>query len=229
MDRVVEARLEAVRLRIDQLSEQEQSLLSRLQQVREQLAAAEGERAQVEAAAQRVLTGGRRTVVAEATWRRAVRQLGTFTVSELATELGCSPITAKKHLTEMKDMGMVSPAGKLGRSPMYAYVKPEDAGAGFDAQQRLRITEDIGGPTRTYTGPVAGTGSHPADVIASTAVRKVVKDAIAQGWQLRPKGDGHFNLVKDGFKVGVAGTPKNPTGAAAVIARQVRNVSKLAA
>lgn len=215
-------------MRLDQLGEQEQSLLARLQEVRERQAAALAERERVEAAARRATSSNRRSVAEEA-WRHAVRTLGTFTVSELATELGVSPITAKKHLDAMNDSGMVVPAGRLGRSPMYAYVKPHEAGAGFDAQQRLRITDTIGATGRTYTGPVAGTGSHPADVIASTAVRQVVRRAIGDGWQLMPKGDGHYNLVKDGVKVGVAGTPKNPTGAAAAIARQLRNASRVAA
>lgn len=229
MDRVIEARLAAVRTRIDQLSQQEQSLLARLQQVREQLEAARAEQTNVEAASQRALTG-RRNVVAEEAWRRAVRELGTFTVRELATELGCSPITAKKHLYDMKDAGMVQPAGRLGRSPMYSYIKPDDAGEGFDAQRRLRSVETIGMTDRTYAGPVAGTGRSPADSINHPALRAVVRKGLSNGWRLHKRGDGHFAMVKPGCApITVPSSPQNATEEAKSLTRKLRDADQLAA
>lgn len=229
MDRVVEARLVAVRARIGQLGAEEERLLAQLQHVREQLGAARDEQRHVEDAAQRA---GRhsRNIVAEETWRRAVQRLGRFTPSELAAELGVSIGTARKHLDALTESGIVAPYGRLGRTPMFTYKKPDDAGAAFKAQRRLHTVDPVDvGPTRAYSGPVAGTGSHPADVISHPAVRKVVKAAIADGWTLRAKGDGHWDLVKDGSKVGVASTPKNPTAAAVRIARLVRGAGRVAA
>lgn len=167
-----------------------------------------------------------RVTVSEEQWRRAVRKLQSFTVSELAAELGCSKGTAKRHLDEMAalDYPLVKPAGRLGRMPMFQYIKPQDAGERFTKQQALRDRTPPEATARTYGGPIAGTGRHPASVISATEVRKAVIEVMSEGgWRLHPKGDGHWDLIKGDVKVPVAGTPTNPSGTARRIKRLARS------
>jgi AraC-like DNA-binding protein len=229
IDRPVQARLAAVASRVDQLQGEQSRLLDRLTEVRQELARAREERALVEQATK----PARRAGIAEEVLRRTVRELGTFTVSELAAELGCSPGTAKRRLDSMLSATppMAKPAGRVMGKPVYEWVRPTEAGAAFENQQRLGTR----GPSesavlamadRVERGrPVAGVGD-PSSVIAKKEVREVVRAALRDGWRLVPKGDGHWNLVSpQGASIGVAGTPKNPGGAADLIGRFVRNHS----
>jgi hypothetical protein len=224
MDRVLEARITAVQTRLAQLTAREQGLLRKLNAVRDEMAGARAEEQQVARAIAKA-----NQPPSEEAWRAAVRRLGIFTVSEVAAELGVTSATAKRHMDMMAeaDPPIVKPDGRLGKAPMYSYIKPTEAGAAFDIQ-KLRAVEvaEIVATSRPSSAPVPGTGSHPADVIAAAAVRRVVKKAIANGWRLQAKGDGHYSLRKGSAEVGVAGTPKNPTGAAAVIERMMRNAEQ---
>lgn len=219
MNRSVEARLHAAQLRKRTLLESETSLREELTRIRRDLAACEQEIALCEDAGR-----PRRKGVAEETWRRTVRQLGTFTVSELGTELGVTVQTARKHLDTMLKMDppIVKADGRSLGQKLYVYCKPTDAGAAFETQHRLRpVGEDFSTDDAPLRGvAVAGTGSRPEDAIVAKPVRAAVRGAIAAGWTLHPKGDGHWSLRKGDQEVGVAGTPKNPDGTAQLIRRK---------
>lgn len=220
MDRALEARLNAAKDRKRSLVATEASLREKLHDVRVSIAACDREITLCEAADQERKRGN----VVQHELRATVRRLGVFTVSELAAELGVKNPTARKHLAAMEAAGMVQGAGRSLGQTLYQYVKPTEAGGAFEQQRALRVVPDESvGTTRSL--PVAGTGSMPWDAIAAKPVREAVRDACRAGWQLKKKGDGHWNLIKDGRKVGVAGTPANPDGAADVIRRATRRAS----
>lgn len=210
------AALELVATRISELSGEERLLADRLKEVREQLTAAKCKRDE--------LAKGPR--VEEI--RDAVTKLRCFTVSELAAELGIPRALAKKRLEALAaaEEPIVRPDGRYAGQPMYAWIDPRQQGPGeaFEAEQRLRVVGGTDAPTER-SAPVAGVGD-PSRMIANKVVRGAVKEALEHGWQLEAKGDGHYRLVKQGVRVGVAGTPKNPDGAAEVIRRQVRNADQ---
>lgn len=218
MDRPVEARWNVANVRKKVLQETERELLAKLAQTRESLAHCERELRLCEDAQK-----PRRQSVAEETWRRTVRQLGTFTVSELACELGVSTALARKHLGTMMDMDppMAKTVGRALGKQLYSYCKPTEAGAAFETERRLRvvgdIVPDVDAPVRGAA--VAGTGSNPWDVISHKVLRDAVRDAVRAGWKLQKKGDGHWSLWKGTDEVGVASSPSNPTGAAEIVRR----------
>lgn len=158
----------------------------------------------------------------EEKWRAAVRQLNAFTVGELATELEVPKPTAKRHLDAMVDEGLVRPAGRFGKSPMYEYIKPPDAGESFEAQQRLRVVHDEALPP-VRSQEVVGTGSNGDLKALPKEVRDVVKEAMQDGWSFGRVGNNHFMLRKDGMKVRVAGTPRSAGDHASQVRQHLRN------
>jgi len=115
----------------------------------------------------------------------------------------------------------VQPSGRLGNAQMYEYVQPQEAGEAFENQQRLRAVAPI---ERVVVDISAGSKhSDGASSIPDKDIRRAVKAAMADGWELERKGDGHWTLHKGQHKVGVAGTPKNPSAAAIRILRLVRD------
>jgi hypothetical protein len=215
--RSLQARKGVVLQRLRVLEAEEESILENLSDLRERMAKALQELEHVERESR-----PKRSVTPEEEWRRTVRQLGVFVTSELATELGCSGITAKKHINEMMEAGIVRPAGKVFGKPAYEYVKPTDAGEKFEAQRKhqLHAVESVAtaAPKRgTVMGVSKGGGAEP---IPNKDIRKAVAAAIRNGWDLERKGDGHWKLTKPGLpSVSVAGTPSNPTGTADMIRR----------
>jgi hypothetical protein len=166
-----------------------------------------------------------RVVVPETAWRAAVRKLNMFTVSELAAELRCSKVTAKKHLDTMAAMDppLVRPAGRYGRMPMYAYIKPDDAGERFKAQRerRLVLTAERDVDVEVVAERGAQAPRSLVDSVPDKEIQKVCRWAIAQGWRLQQTGGEHiFKLVKPGMRpVTVPSTPRN-SGAAADMMRK---------
>jgi hypothetical protein len=216
MDRSVESRLHAAKERKRALLASQQTLRLKLNETQAGLAACDREIALCEAAEQ----DRRRGIVAVEDVRRAIRQLGTFTVSELAATLGVSTATARKRLREAEEAGMAIGAGRsLGQS-LYRYVKPEEVGEEFKRQQERRLAL-VPAPMKP-SQPVAGTGANTWDTLAHKDVRAAVKEAVLAGWRLITQGDGHYRLVKDGRKVPVYGTPSNPSGHAESIRRATR-------
>lgn len=153
--------------------------------------------------------------VMEPEWRAAVRKLGTFTVSELAAELGCTKATAKRHLDEMatSDPPLVRPDGHYKRMPMFMYLKPTEAGERFEAQRRLRVvaTPEQEAATMAASRNDEVKQSHIGS-IPNKAVRSVCREAVRQGWQLMKvdQGDHPFRLCKPGrAPVTVPSSPRN--------------------
>lgn len=233
MDTMLDRRVRSIDERVCQLESEEAELLASVERLRRKLRVARDEqravhamvKAQAEAdreAEQEAERFGYGPRARPEDYRRAVQRLGTFTVSELAAELGVTPITARKHLDALADAGIVRMSGRLGRAPMYVHVKPESPGEAFLAQQRLRTVESPEVVTaRTYSGPGAGHGAQPWDAISDKPVRKVVREACKAGWSLQRRGTNHFALSKGKASVAVWCSAKNPEQSAKRIAHAV--------
>lgn len=211
-------RLAAAGVRVADLSDEERRLLERLQQTRAALARARAEHERMQREEERVRAGGRAPGPPIETWRRTVRQLGVFTVSELAAELEVSRPVAKKHLDAMLTHvpPLVVPAGRVLGKAAYEYVRPTEAGAAFEIDRRRAVVDE---PIQ-YAEPVAGVSKNAGSaMIADKVVREAVRDAERRGWVLHKKGDGHFVLTKGTKRVPVAGSPSNPGGSADIVRR----------
>jgi hypothetical protein len=227
--------LNVVRTRLEELTAQELRLLSLLEEVREQLGTTRAELVRVESAVERTPSraavvngrGGSKRKVGEATLRRVVRELGTFTVSELASELGCSAATANARLKALSVSvpPIVRPAGRAMGKALFEHIKPNDPGEAFETQRRLRVVGEPSVATEAQPhGTVAGVSrSGGSDSLPDKVVREAVKAAERKGWELRPKGDGHYVLVKGARRVPVSSTPRNPDGSADIIRRMTRD------
>lgn len=152
--------------------------------------------------------------------RDAVVKLQKFTASELGAELGCSTARARRELERV--MHIVRPDGSWAGRQMWAYVAPDGPGEAFKAQQRLRVVE----PSLTPGGS-GGAGDVKQSIlsmISDKEIKKAVRDALADGWELAHVGGKHpLALVKDGHRdVTIASSPKNSGDAAKAIRRQVR-------
>jgi hypothetical protein len=223
----VTGRSNVLRARIDDLTARERQLLDALGEVRAGLAKSREELIEAERAQERIKQPGKRAALAEATWRQTVRQLRTFTVSELATELGCSTQTATKHLKTMIDAEMVKPAGRVMGKALFEYAKPTGGpGEAFESQQEKRrhltpVPEVVADLAVKRTGTaVAGTGG--GMVVSNKDVRQACEEAQRRGWKLSKKGDGHFVLVNGPRRVPVSGTPRSGTAEADKIRRMTR-------
>lgn len=148
--------------------------------------------------------------------RDAVVTLKHFTIGELAAELGCSHARARRELDRV--MHLVKPDGRLGQRQLWAYVPPAGPGKAFEAQQRLRVADE--------PPPVAGQDIKQSilSMVSDKEIKKVVREALADGWELVRVGGKHpLALVKPGHKqVGISSSPTNSDHAARAIRRQLR-------
>jgi DNA-binding transcriptional ArsR family regulator len=207
MDRPVQARLGAAKLRLRELTEEEEALLQRLQALREQRRKTEDEIKLCQTPVRRRVTGN-----TEEAWRRAARKLGAFTAAELATELGVTRATAKKHLNAMHEAGIVKDLGRrMFGSPMFEYLKPTEAGEAHEAQKRLRVVPDpereaVSAPLRRQDvkHTSTGRGSIPKEIMP------LIQEAQQRGWVLGSDGGKHDYYLKLGpHKVPVSGSPRD--------------------
>jgi hypothetical protein len=208
--------------KVTRLRAREQRLLDMLSAVRTELAAEE-------------VKAQTSPTIDQARWRTAVRELGTFTVDELAAEVGSSYQTAKRHVDELLEVDVIVTQGKVLGRYCYSFVRPEGPGAAFTAQTALRV---VPSPEKAAVAdmanmprgaPVAGTGGGLVSELSAKDVRDAVKDAQRCGWMLIKKGDGHFVLTKGRQRVQVALTPQNASTQAARIRRQTRTKVKVPA
>lgn len=176
---------------------------------------------------------GKRVVVPEAAWRSTVRRLGWFTVGELASELGCSKGTAKRRLDILAalDPPLVAPAGRLGRDPMFKYIKPDDAGERFHRQQERRFSHAAPEDEVIVDTDVDRTGMASRsllDSIRDKEVRKACQWAIGQGWRLEQSGGEHpFRLVRSGKRsVAVPSSPRSSQAAATMVRQKCMEHSR---
>jgi bacterioferritin-associated ferredoxin len=220
-----EARLAALRNRVAQLERDEEGLLTKLEQIRAEKNRSQASIIDTERALSPSARG--RRGVAEHSFRRAVRELGTFTPSELAAELGCSKQSAKKHIDELVEAEIIKPAGRLAGKPMFEYVKPTEAGEAFDAQQH-RPTIKLPTPEQVQAREVAR--ARPHDIrqsrisgVRDKEIRKVVREAQALGWELQQHGrTGHvFRLVRDTDSVSLPSTPRDSDAAADMLRQRL--------
>lgn len=227
MDRSVQAQEGAVKARLLEMTEEEERLLARLQALRENKAA---ERERLRHLEESAAPRRRPNTVPVATWRRTVRELGTFTVSELANELGCTPATARNHLQTMLDMTMVKPAGKAFGKAVYEYVKPTEAGVAFTAQQAHRMQE----PAPEVVA-VAERGGQAATGFMERARRsivpevwRVVVEACDAGWKLgEGSGEHSFYLQRPGARrVFIVSSPRNKGAAAQQLRQRLRRIGR---
>lgn len=168
----------------------------------------------------------KRVVVPETAWRSTVRRLGWFTVGELAAALGCSKGTAKRHLDELAalDPPLVKPHGRLGRDPMYQYIKPSSAGEGFERQRQQRFARAAPEAEVVLLSERNGeVRQSRIDSISDKEIQKVCRRAIADGWALEQTGGEHiFRLVKKGMRpVTVPSTPRNSQAAADMMSKKL--------
>lgn len=227
MDRSLQARTGAVQARLLELTEEEERLLARLQALRENKARAREELRLCEASAHPTR---RPTTVPVATWRRTVREMGTFTVSELANELGCSAQTARGHLKTMVDMNMVQSAGRALGKPLYEYVKPTEAGNAFTAQQIHRAQEPAPETVAVIerSGQAATGFMERARRSIAPEVWRVVVEACDAGWRLGEGGGEHsFYLQRPGVRrVFIVGSPRNKGAAAQQLRQRLRRMGR---
>lgn len=168
-----------------------------------------------------------RVVVPEEAWRRAVRRLGRFTLSELAAELRCSQSAAREHLTAlmMLDPPLVSQDGRFGRKPIYAYIKPEDAGERFIKQQELRALATPEQEAVATDLSSARGGEVRQSRLASIAVkelREVAREAVERGWTyVPPNGSSKARLTNGTRLVMIPNSPRNKEDAAEMMRQQL--------
>lgn len=159
------------------------------------------------------------------TVRDTVRQLGSFSTNELATELEVTVPAAARWLARLQEDGLVRKGGRVLGKPSWEYMKPTAAGAAFDNQQRhlrsVPLPEDVAMlPEREHDIKI----TRLSDRISAKDVKAAVKEAEAAGWVLTATGTDHFLLRHpDGMKLHVAGTPRNPSNAARNIRQARRN------
>lgn len=206
------------------LTEEEQRLLDRLQEVRAELAKTSSDLQTAELADERSRAKGKGIPVE--TWRRTVRELGVFTVSELAAELGCSKPVAAKRLNAMLTIvpPMIRPAGRALGKPVFEYVRPTEEGKAFEAQQRVR---DRVTPEQHAAAMVP---DRPHDIeqsligqIAIKEIRTVARDAINAGWTLEHTGGAghHLRLVRGKRRITLPTTPRSPGNSANILRQQL--------
>lgn len=153
--------------------------------------------------------------VGESKWRKAVRELNHFDAGELAAEVSVTRREANVKIRDYLARGILKDDGYR----TYRFQKPnEGPGEAFEHQQRLRAVPDA--PQRAATGAVAvaGTGKTLLSALAKE-VRPIVADAMKDGWELRARGDGHFELRKGKAHITVVGTPRNAGNAANQVRR----------
>jgi hypothetical protein len=168
-----------------------------------------------------------RVVVAESTWRRAVRRLNRFTISELAAELRCSQRAARDHIKAMmeSDPPLVEQCGWLGRKPRYAYIKPTDEGDRFKRERELRVVP----PPPEVAAASSAVAMRDNSNIAQSALRDVpgyaralVREAITRGWKLHPaNGSSKASLTRGVRMVKIPSTPRNPSVATDQLRQQL--------
>lgn len=214
-----QAKLAALRSEAVELNEEEERLLGLLQEVRHRQERTKDSILRTE----RGWGVHDRRVVPQESWRRTVRELGTFTVSELATELAVSQATAKKRIDELKEAGIVRDAGRLGGKHLYEYAKPEEAGAEYEAQRRLRVVAPP--PEVAVVAQVARGQEVRQSRIGSVPdkmMREVAREAIGAGWTLSSGGGKHaFRLVRETESVTLPTSPRNPGSAADDLRRRL--------
>lgn len=163
--------------------------------------------------------GAKRTGIPVEEVRDAVVNLGEFTLPELACRLGCTNAQAKVQLQRV--MHLVNLAGKVGSKQMYAYCAPEGPGEAFKAQQRLRVVEGSDTPA---SGP-HDIKQSIVSMVQDKELRKAVREAISQGWELVHAGGKHpMRLVRDDCRpITIVSTPRSSGNAARAVRRAVRN------
>lgn len=224
----VSGRSNVLQTTIDELTDRERQLLDALQETRAGLAKARTDLADAERARERIKAPGARSAVSEETWRRTVRQLRTFTVSELAAELGCSKATAKKRLDTMIEAKMVAPDGRVMGKALFTWAEhevPETIAPAPEAARAVRRLSPVPevGDLAPERGTVAGVRkSTVSSAIGDKNVRQACEEAQRRGWEVQRKGSGHFLLVKGPRRVPVSSTPQNGSTQADRIRRMTR-------
>jgi hypothetical protein len=157
-----------------------------------------------------------------------VRELGTFTVSELAAELGCSKPVAAKRLNAMMTVvpPMIRPAGRALGKPIFEYLRPHDEGLAFANQQRMRERTTPEQHAVAMAPPLVERNQEVknslVESISAKEIRAVVREAIDAGWKLEVGSGKHrLRLVNGGKRVTVVSTPRNPSNAANNLRQQV--------
>lgn len=216
------------RRELQRLQIREQGLLAELEDVRRKVAEYE-QRMKWEAPALAPPPASVTSIDVEAIWRRKVREMGTFTVGELAGVMDVSKQTAKKRLDRMAQQGIVKPAGKFQGHPMFEYVKPAEAGDAFKKQQATRPRETpeelaarlAPSPLKQVRGQ-ASNGQKLSASMSAKESKKAVQEAEARGWKLQRTGGNHYLLKKGDKVVAVSLTPQNDSTHAARIRRETR-------
>jgi hypothetical protein len=193
---------------------------------------AEEEACEVEA----TIVPATRPGVSDVQLRDICTRLMMYTIPELVSVVGngVKPAAVKRaHATFLERKQARATKAKSHGQIVYEWVKADEAGAAFEAQQRADA--EVRERSRTQldyhgglvTGGIAGTGSQLADRIAKP-IRKVARKAMEQGWELREQGDGHFRLERDGYKpLTIPSTPRSATAAAVSLEAQVRNATAI--
>lgn len=149
----------------------------------------------------------------------ACAKLGRFAASELAAVLRCTTSRAIQHMKRLPD-GRVVARGHWGGSKMYDYIPP------------TAPTPILPVP-RVAVGDLARAGSavlvrqSMVRSIADKELRKVVLEAIADGWEIVQSGGEHpMRLVREGNRfIPVASTPRNSGNAANDLRRKLRRAN----
>lgn len=198
----VTAKLAATEALLDQARGEEERLRAQWSGSREEIARLEREVSRL-----RDLANGS-TRVSLASVRDVVMKFrGGFTDSEIASALGVPVSAVKKHFKEMQEGDVIIDTGeRFNRKTIYEFAAPTEAGSSFEAQQRLEPEpESRPGATAQPVPTVhAPRGIHKD-------IRRVVKEAMKNGWSCDMDGSGHYVLTRGKQKVGFASTPKNPS------------------
>lgn len=195
-------------VRVDELSAEEARLLELLTETRERLEEVRGDLAESRSrlinverftsSTPRRGKPGRAPIVASETVRRVVHELRTFTLSELAAELGTTKQTARRYLDPLLCMvpPMVVESGRAMGQQVYEFSKPTEPGEAFEAQQRLRAVanDNIVARSPEASQPVAGTGANTS-LGPSKTVNELRREASRYGVRVEREAGGHLRWI----------------------------------
>lgn len=165
---------------------------------------------------------------AEAEWRDAMFEMGTFTIPELAGKMHMTPQAADLQVKKFLKNGKIRATGqKFMKAKLYEVAKPTDAGAAAELSikesKRKREEEAERLKRHTSSAPVAGTGRWGAGLKPS--IRPIVKKALDQGFELSVDGETHYVLTFPGIKpIRIPLTPRDADNAARELKKKLAGV-----
>lgn len=211
-----------IRTLLERAQQEERELFSRWQEASERVQRLQARHDELEV--QVIATA---PVVSDGTAERvreSVHRLMRFTLEELACDIDLDASTVRPLVNELMATGIVRKTGdRYGRSHIFEWVKPTDAGDAFRNQLRLAKQAPEVDIDRVHM-EVSGTGAKSRVLlnrITDKDVRNFVQEAVSHGWDLQDGGK-HVMLVRNGRKIGVPSTPRDGRHAVNILRQKLQ-------